>query len=52
MSLREAIVEAGDVTWRPMALHRLRGIPDRHEIFQVETSRLEADFPALHSAFD
>ncbi|MBA2266230.1 MAG: adenylate/guanylate cyclase domain-containing protein [Chloroflexi bacterium] len=52
MSLREAIVEAGDVTWRPMGLHRLRGIPDRHEIFQVETPGLEADFPALRSALD
>lgn len=48
-SLRDAIGEADGVGWHAMGRHRLRGIPDDHELFQVETASLDIAFPPLRT---
>ena len=46
-SLREAAGDADGIGWRDLGSHRLRGIPDEHELFQVEAKDLASDFPPL-----
>ncbi|HYI66218.1 MAG TPA: adenylate/guanylate cyclase domain-containing protein [Candidatus Limnocylindrales bacterium] len=46
-SLRDAAGDADGIGWRAMGRHRLRGIPDEHELFQVEANDLGTDFPPL-----
>jgi class 3 adenylate cyclase len=48
-SLREAAGDPDGIGWRAMGRHRLRGIPDDHELFQVEAADLAGDFPALRA---
>ena len=48
-SLREAAGDPDGIGWRAMGRHRLRGIPDDHELFQVEAAELAGDFPALRA---
>jgi class 3 adenylate cyclase len=49
-SLREAAGETSGISWRAMGRHRLRGIPDEHELFQVEATDLPGDFPPLRAS--
>jgi class 3 adenylate cyclase len=46
-SMREAVGDADDIGWRALGPYRLRGIPDEHELFQVEATGLPTDFPPL-----
>ncbi|HEX7195978.1 MAG TPA: adenylate/guanylate cyclase domain-containing protein [Candidatus Limnocylindria bacterium] len=46
-ALREAVGDVDGLAWRSVGRHRLRGIPDEHELFQVEAGGLPADFPPL-----
>jgi len=48
-SLRDAVGDADGVGWRAMGRHRLRGIPDEQELFQVEATDLASDFPPLRA---
>ena len=48
-SLRDTIGEADGVGWRTLGRHRLRGIPDEHELFQVEAADLATEFPPLRA---
>ena len=48
-SLREAAGDADGIGWRTMGRHRLRGIPDEHELFQVEATGLPTGFPPLRA---
>ena len=48
-SLREAIGDAERIAWRAVGRHRLRGIPDEHELFQVQAPDLATEFPPLRS---
>ena len=48
-SLRDAAGDADGTGWRAMGSHRLRGIPDEHELFQVEANDLATDFPPLRA---
>lgn len=48
-SLRDAIGDADRVAWRAVGRHRLRGIPDEHELFQVEAADLATEFPPLRA---
>lgn len=48
-SLRDAVGEADWIGWHPVGRHRLRGIPDEHELFQVKATDLATDFPPLRA---
>ena len=48
-SFRETIGEADGVGWLGLGQHRLRGIPDQHELFQVAATDLPARFPPLRT---
>ena len=48
-SLREAIGDAERIAWRAVGRHRLRGIPDEHELFQVHAPDLATEFPPLRA---
>ena len=49
-SLREAAGDVDGVGWRAIGRHRLRGIPDEHELFQVEAEGLRVEFPPLRTS--
>ena len=48
-AFREAFADGDPTCWRSLGTHRLRGIRDEHEIFQVVTEGLGSDFPPLRS---
>jgi class 3 adenylate cyclase len=48
-AMHELIGETDGIGWRALGRHRLRGIPDEHEIFQVEAGGLPTEFPALRT---
>ena len=37
------------IAWRAVGRHRLRGIPDEHELFQVQAPDLATEFPPLRA---
>ena len=49
-SFREVAGEADGIGWHSLGRYRLRGIPDEHELFQVEAPGLEVRFPPLRVA--
>ena len=48
-SVRDALGDADGIGWRTVGRHKLRGIPDEHELFQVEAADLVTDFPPLRA---
>ncbi len=48
-ALRELVGDADAIGWRPLGAYRLRGIPDHHEIFQLEAAGLRTEFPPLRT---
>lgn len=46
-SLRDAAGEMDGVGWHSLGRHRLRGIPDDHELVQLDAAGLETRFPPL-----
>jgi class 3 adenylate cyclase len=48
-AMHELIGETDGIGWRALGRHRLRGIPDEHEIFQVEAGGLPTEFPDLRT---
>jgi class 3 adenylate cyclase len=48
-ALRELVGDGDGIGWRTLGRHRLRGIPDEHEIFQVEATGLPTEFPPLRA---
>jgi class 3 adenylate cyclase len=49
-ALRDLVGDADGIGWRSLGAYRLRGIPDHHEVFQVEASGLPTKFPPLRTA--
>ena len=48
-SVRDVVGESPEFAWRAVGRHRLRGIPDEHELFQVTAPGLATDFPPLRA---
>lgn len=46
-AVREAVADADGIGWHPMGHHKLRGIPDEQELYQLEAIELPTDFPPL-----
>ena len=51
-ALREAAGDVDGIRWKSLGRHRLRGIPDDHELFQVQASGLPNRFRPLRSFDD
>jgi class 3 adenylate cyclase len=49
-AFRESFDEGEPMCWQTLGSHRLRGIRDEHEIFQVVADGLRRDFPPLRNA--
>jgi class 3 adenylate cyclase len=49
-ALRDLVGDADGIGWRPLGAYRLRGIPDHHELFQVEAAGLPTEFPPLRTS--
>ena len=49
-ALRDLVVPEDGVELATLGRHRLRGIPDEHELFQARAPGLRRAFPALRTA--
>ncbi len=49
-AIRDAVELGGGVELTTLGRHRLRGIPDEHELYQATTAGLPREFPAIRTA--